>query len=176
MTGRRLRVMGSGQSLIHHDLRGGGLAGFTALCERLRGADVAFTNFEASLAVEGKASAGPVWRDVPVRPSGPETLECLAWMGFNLVSLANNHSCEGGADGLLLTKRVSTGLGRGVAGADGLEAGIRTGHGGSGGDDGFYARNAAGIGGGGLPGSPDFPWIGEFHLPRPGGYPGLGNG
>jgi poly-gamma-glutamate capsule biosynthesis protein CapA/YwtB (metallophosphatase superfamily) len=108
--------MATGQSLIRHDLRSAELPGFLALCEEVRRADVSFTNYETSLAVPGEPPLPPAWGDIPVKPSGPETLDCLAWMGFDLLSLANNHSYEGGPGGLMLTREVSAELGFTAAG------------------------------------------------------------
>jgi hypothetical protein len=39
----------TGQALIHHDIRQAAEPGFAAVVERLRQADVAFTNFEGCI-------------------------------------------------------------------------------------------------------------------------------
>ena len=95
---------------MHHDLREGETPLFLSLVEYLRSTDVAFTNFEG--AVSPQAGDLPPGR----RPSDPATLYTLRWMGFNLLSLANNHAFEAGEKGILHTKRIAQSIGFAAAG------------------------------------------------------------
>ncbi|HSJ27184.1 MAG TPA: CapA family protein [Acidimicrobiia bacterium] len=94
-----------GQSLIIHDVRDRAPAVFDAVVERVRAADLAFTNYETSLAGDG--TDGPS----DPHPSDPATLDALRWMGFDLLSLANNHAFEGGTSGVLRTRAYAEQLG-----------------------------------------------------------------
>ncbi|MFQ5817002.1 MAG: CapA family protein [Terriglobia bacterium] len=76
---------------------------YLALVEVLRGADVAFTNFEMLLHNYEGAPA-PVSGGTYMAAPPPLARE-LVWMGFDLVSTANNHSFDYGAEGLLSTLR-----------------------------------------------------------------------
>ncbi|MFQ5926619.1 MAG: CapA family protein [Terriglobia bacterium] len=76
---------------------------YLALIELLRGADVAITNFEMVLHdYEGAPApvSGGTYMAAP-----PRLARELVWMGFDLVSTANNHSFDYGAEGLLSTLR-----------------------------------------------------------------------
>jgi poly-gamma-glutamate capsule biosynthesis protein CapA/YwtB (metallophosphatase superfamily) len=106
----RFTLAAVGQSLIIRDVREGAPPGFDDLVERLRRAELAFTNYETSLAGDG--SDGPA----NPHPSDPVTLDALRWMGFDLLSLANNHAFEGGSSGILRTRAHAEELGFVAAG------------------------------------------------------------
>ena len=95
-----LRVAVVGQALIKTDLRLGARAAVEQARRYLAGADVRFTNLEAAIAP----------KDAPVTPrseaavrTDPNVLDCLKEMGFNMLSLSNNHAWDLGALGLRTT-------------------------------------------------------------------------
>ncbi len=74
---------------------------FLAMVDRIRGADLAYTNLEVVVGdYEGYPSAEPggTYMRTP-----PEMLEEYKWMGFDIVSTANNHSLDHTYGGLLVT-------------------------------------------------------------------------
>jgi poly-gamma-glutamate synthesis protein (capsule biosynthesis protein) len=93
---------------------------FLSLMSLIRGADAAFTNletlfhdFEAAPAHE----SGGTWMH-----SEPAIAKELVWAGFDMVSRANNHAGDFGAEGMLNTSRyvteaglVEAGVGRSLA-------------------------------------------------------------
>ena len=92
------------------------------LFELVRGADAAFTNLEMLF---------HDYEPYPMNESGgtymraePALLKELVWAGFDLVSLANNHTGDYGADGMRITKKhvAAAGLVQAGAGEDLAEA------------------------------------------------------
>jgi poly-gamma-glutamate capsule biosynthesis protein CapA/YwtB (metallophosphatase superfamily) len=82
---------------------------FLPVARILRGADVSFGNFEMTLA---DADAPPAYHEgcayVHLRADMPENhviADELKWAGFRMMGLANNHSMDYGAQGLLTTIR-----------------------------------------------------------------------
>jgi poly-gamma-glutamate capsule biosynthesis protein CapA/YwtB (metallophosphatase superfamily) len=73
---------------------------FLKLIETIRGADVAFANLEMLFhdyePYPAAASGGTYMR------AAPSILTEIPWAGFDMVSLANNHSVDYGIEGLLL--------------------------------------------------------------------------
>jgi len=76
---------------------------FLQLIELIRGADVAFTNLEMLF---------HDYEPYPMHQSGgtymraePALLKELVWAGFDLVSMANNHTGDYGVEGMRLTRR-----------------------------------------------------------------------
>lgn len=90
----------TGQSLIHHDVRGSAEPGFVRVVETLRRADVAFTNFEGC--IYGRHQGWPL-KGFYFGSSGPEVLDALKAIGFNTLSLSNNHAFDLGPSGILST-------------------------------------------------------------------------
>jgi poly-gamma-glutamate synthesis protein (capsule biosynthesis protein) len=89
-----------GQALIKEDICKSAPAALAHAREALRGADVAFTNLEVAVQ--------PVGVDLPrqsksVVPAPPAVLDCLKAMGFNMLSLANNHAFDLKLAGLFAT-------------------------------------------------------------------------
>ena len=83
--------------------------GYLAMIERLRGADVAFTNLEVLL---------HDYEPYPAHQSGgtwmradPRMAEELVWAGFDMVSYANNHTGDYGPLGARLTRRYAEAAG-----------------------------------------------------------------
>ncbi len=79
----------TGQSMIRSDIREHAPAAVPVIKSLLKG-DVVFTNFETTIVDERKGQSHMDGRFV----SPPEALDALQSFGFNLVSLANNHSFD----------------------------------------------------------------------------------
>ena len=101
---KTISIAATGDSLItmrqsvHSELR------FLEMVELIRGADVAFTNLEMLLhdfdGYPAAESGGTYTR------ASPALIEDLKWMGFDIVSTANNHSLDYTYGGLLTTLEV----------------------------------------------------------------------
>ncbi len=90
----------TGDSLITQRLAVHGEPEFLGLMETIRRADVAFTNLEMLFHdYEGYPAAQSGGTYVRAHPS---ILQDLVWAGFDMVSLANNHSVDYGIEGLLV--------------------------------------------------------------------------
>ena len=111
---KEIRLIALGQSLIEHDLRRHPYPSFRSLCERLRRADVCFSNLE--VAIQGRNATAPTRKEVYFHGASPEVLDCLKAMSINLLSLSNNHSFDLSADGILTTIEETRGRGFGHAG------------------------------------------------------------
>jgi poly-gamma-glutamate capsule biosynthesis protein CapA/YwtB (metallophosphatase superfamily) len=87
-----LSVTLAGQSMIRSDVRASSPAAISSIASLLTG-DVNFTNFEGTVAKLGQPNEA-----VPFQGSGflapPEALDALKAVGFNLVSLSNNHAAD----------------------------------------------------------------------------------
>jgi len=79
----------TGQSMIRSDIRAHAPAAVPTIASLLKG-DVIFTNFESTVIDEKKGQSRKDGRFL----SPPEALGALKAFGFNLVSLANNHSWD----------------------------------------------------------------------------------
>src|SRR5690554_4780594 len=88
----------TGQCLIKRDLRGVEDPGLRRVIEKIRSADLAFTNFEA--AILGNDYSWPT-KTLACSAVPAETLDCLQAMGFSALSLANNHAFDLGPGGVL---------------------------------------------------------------------------
>src|SRR5688572_1217717 len=89
-----------GQSLIKRDIRSRSHPAFRKLVEIIKSADLAFTNLEGTI----KGSHGG-W---PTKAGyfcafDPIVLDTLADIGFNVMSLSNNHAFDLGPNGILST-------------------------------------------------------------------------
>jgi poly-gamma-glutamate capsule biosynthesis protein CapA/YwtB (metallophosphatase superfamily) len=90
----------------------------TRLFDLIRGADAAFTNLEMLFhdyePYAMNESGGTYMR------AEPALLKELVWAGFDIVSMANNHTGDYGADGMRITKRhvAAAGLTHGGVGED----------------------------------------------------------
>lgn len=82
-------------------------AAFRAVVDTIRGATVAFTNFETTVfdARESvpppQAEFGGLWNSAT-----PAEATELKWLGFDMVSRANNHTTDWGVEGMLETDRI----------------------------------------------------------------------
>ena len=88
---------------------------YLAGVELNRRADVAFTNLETVVRHPHEGYPAPT-RGTPMT-TPPALLEDLKWMGFNLVSTANNHAGDYGTDGALATVRHLRNAGLAFAGS-----------------------------------------------------------
>jgi poly-gamma-glutamate capsule biosynthesis protein CapA/YwtB (metallophosphatase superfamily) len=84
-----LSITLTGQSMIRSDIRAHAPSAVPVIESLLKG-DVVFTNFETTIFDQRKGQKRTDGRFV----SPPEALEALKTFGFNLVSLANNHSFD----------------------------------------------------------------------------------
>ncbi|RWD40475.1 MAG: CapA family protein [Mesorhizobium sp.] len=90
----------TGQSLIHHDIRANSSREFQDVNVLLREADLAFTNFEGTIA--GSHRGWPL-KGSAFGSSQPYVLDALQEIGFQALSLSNNHSFDLGPSGVLST-------------------------------------------------------------------------
>ena len=121
---QEITLVVAGQALIKQDPRLLWEEPFGSLRDTVGGADVAFTNFEMAVAPEPDRcglpleyevflGAPPLSRDQrPGNTSGPHAvepavMEFLADLGFNLMSLANNHSWDLGDCGVAATREAA---------------------------------------------------------------------
>jgi poly-gamma-glutamate capsule biosynthesis protein CapA/YwtB (metallophosphatase superfamily) len=82
----------AGQSMIRSDIRVSAPDAMSTITSLLKG-DVNFTNFEGTVAKAGQPN-----ENVPFQGSGflapPAAIDALKALGFNLLSLSNNHSAD----------------------------------------------------------------------------------
>ncbi len=90
----------TGQSLIKHDIRGVDKPGFRGVREVLGRADLPFTNFESTIL--GSHGGWPLKGGV-FGCSQPVVLDTLQELGFQVLSLSNNHAFDLGPSGILST-------------------------------------------------------------------------
>jgi poly-gamma-glutamate synthesis protein (capsule biosynthesis protein) len=95
----RVSIAFVGQALIKTDICKSAPESLAHAREALRGADVAFTNLEVAIQPAGQKLA-PLKNAVPAPPA---VLDCLKAMGFNMISLANNHAFDLRTAGLFAT-------------------------------------------------------------------------
>ena len=97
MTGA-FSIAAVGQSSIRREVRHHRDNRFLAIFDLLKGADIAFTNLEAT--IHGAYGGWPT-KPGYVGIAQPLVLDALKDMGFNVLSLANNHSFDLGPNGVL---------------------------------------------------------------------------
>lgn len=113
-----IRIALVGQALIKEDICATGPEALRQAREYLGGVDVAFTNLEVAIEPAGKALKRRAENAVP---APPVVLDCLKSMGFNLLSLANNHAYDLLREGLVATIEETRARGFAFAGT-GLDA------------------------------------------------------
>ena len=89
----------TGQSMVRSDLRATAPKAVPVIQGLLKG-DVIFTNLEAAVALPGQSVSEGRGFLTP-----PQTLDALKALGFNLLSLSNNHAFDMQATGILNTIR-----------------------------------------------------------------------
>jgi len=92
-----LTITLTGQSMIRSDIRVTAPKAVPVIQDLLKG-DVVFTNLEAAVALPGQSVSEGRGFLTP-----PETLDALKAVGFNLLSLSNNHAFDMQATGILNT-------------------------------------------------------------------------
>lgn len=90
----------TGQSLIKHDIRTFDTPGFEAVRKTLNTSDFAFTNFEST--IFGSHGGWPM-KGSFFGSSQPVVLDTLQSLGFQGLSLSNNHAYDLGSAGILST-------------------------------------------------------------------------
>jgi poly-gamma-glutamate capsule biosynthesis protein CapA/YwtB (metallophosphatase superfamily) len=96
-----MRMILVGQALTDYDIRQYRPDSFEEMKEALRGADVTFTNLEVP--IQTSAAVKPVKTGIAAHGAPPAVLDALEGLGFNLLSLSNNHSSDFGEQGLIDT-------------------------------------------------------------------------
>lgn len=89
-----LTITLTGQSMLRSDLRATAPKAVPVIAGLLKG-DVVFTNFEGAVALPGQAVSEGRGFLAP-----PEALDALKTVGFNLLSLSNNHAFDLQAPGI----------------------------------------------------------------------------
>ena len=112
-----MRMIFAGQSLNDVDIRAYRRDSFDEMKQAFRGADVTFTNLEAP--IRTSQSVPLVKQGITAHGAAPAVLDALKDLGFNLLSLSNNHVWDVGERGVLDTltevdkrKFVHAGTGR----------------------------------------------------------------
>jgi poly-gamma-glutamate capsule biosynthesis protein CapA/YwtB (metallophosphatase superfamily) len=96
-----MSITGVGDAIINRRVRQLDDAGFLKAVECVRAADVAFANFES---VTPRLPATPSASPIAVRVGVPPyVVDELAWAGFSMLNVANNHTDDWGTQGLLDT-------------------------------------------------------------------------
>ena len=121
-TSAPLRVALVGQALIKTDLCAAAPSALMQAREYLAGNDVNFTNLEVAIDPIGRNLRR---RSATAVPAQPVVLDCLKSMGFNLLSLANNHAFDVLREGLLATIEETRARGFAFAGT-GIDADAAT--------------------------------------------------
>jgi poly-gamma-glutamate capsule biosynthesis protein CapA/YwtB (metallophosphatase superfamily) len=88
-----ITIILTGQSMIRSDVRASAPSAVPTMASLLKGGDVVFTNFEATVAEPGQPN-----ENAPRQGRGflapPGAIDALKALGFNLLSLSNNHSWD----------------------------------------------------------------------------------
>ena len=102
-------------------LRNGYEYPFTRTIDLIRDADVAIANAEAPITDGGRRF--PIYKDYTYRAPA-RSADALAWAGFDVLTLANNHALDYGAEGLrdTIANAARVGMATAGAGADPAEA------------------------------------------------------
>ncbi|MBY5827758.1 CapA family protein [Rhizobium leguminosarum] len=95
-----LTVAVTGQSLIRHDLRDVTDDRFQKVIGVIQAADIGFTNFEST--IYGRHGGWPL-KGSYFGCAPPAVMAALKHVGFNVLSLANNHAFDLGPSGVLST-------------------------------------------------------------------------
>lgn len=108
------RITLSGQLLMTHPLCVQPYPGFAAVVAELKRGQVLSSDLE--IAIQTPASGAPTREGQFMHLAQPGVLDCIADMGFNLLSLANNHAWDLGTAGVLATRVAVADKGLGYAG------------------------------------------------------------
>lgn len=92
------RLVATGDSIMTHRISTTRTPGFAEVVERVRAADVSFTNLEMVFPGPGRMPS-TTFHGTHVGVD-PELLDEFDWFGFDLYGMANNHATDYGANGL----------------------------------------------------------------------------
>ncbi|WP_067678931.1 CapA family protein [Nocardia miyunensis] len=92
------RLVATGDSILTRRLSAVRTPGFTDVVDRVRSADVSFTNLEMVFPGTGRMPA-TTFHGTHVGVD-PELLDEFGWLGFDLYGMANNHATDYGTNGL----------------------------------------------------------------------------
>jgi poly-gamma-glutamate capsule biosynthesis protein CapA/YwtB (metallophosphatase superfamily) len=93
-----IRVAATGDAILTRRLSAGTDAAFLAVVERLRAADVSYTNLEMVFPGRDR-SPGATYHGTHLGVE-PRLLDEFQWFGFDVYGMANNHATDYGTDGL----------------------------------------------------------------------------
>lgn len=114
---KNIRLVLAGDAMPARALKPFGEPQYQALIDLVRGADAAFANLETT--VREPSEGTPNLTQGTPMSTPPALLDELKWMGFGLVSCANNHATDYGDDGLLAMLAHLRRAGLAYAGAGG---------------------------------------------------------
>ena len=103
--GSTIKVAATGDSIINMQISVHKEPEFLSLFEKIKEADVRFTNFEVVLSPfdEGYPAAE---YGIPYQIAEPRIADEYRWAGFNIVSRANNHAVDWGYQGLFNSSKA----------------------------------------------------------------------
>ena len=104
----------TGQALIAHDLYADAYRGLAEVAAEIRNGDVAVTDLET--VIQTAESGEPTRSGQFFHAAGLAELECLRQLGFDVLTLANNHAGDLGPTGVLATRQAVRAAGFVVAG------------------------------------------------------------
>lgn len=110
-----IRMLMAGETMLSRRLSVYDERDYLAAVDLSRASDVAFTNLETT--VRRPDEGYPAFTRGTPMTTPPALVEDLKWMGFNLVSTANNHAGDYGTDGILATVRHLRSAGLAFAGS-----------------------------------------------------------
>lgn len=93
-----IRMLMAGDAMPARGLKGYDEAEYRELLDICRGADVSFANLETTIREPDEGTPN-ITQGTPMS-TPPALLDDLKWMGFRLLSCANNHATDYGVDGL----------------------------------------------------------------------------
>jgi poly-gamma-glutamate capsule biosynthesis protein CapA/YwtB (metallophosphatase superfamily) len=96
-----IRMLLAGDVMPSRRLAGFNEIDFVRLVDTVRAADVAFANLETT--VRERDEGAPNFTQGTPMTTPPRLLDDLKWMGFDLLSCANNHATDYGTGGVLAT-------------------------------------------------------------------------
>jgi len=112
------RITLSGQALMEYPPCDDPYDGLAELIRELQKGQVVFTDLEVAIRTDD--SGEPTRDALFLHGAGPEVLDCLRQMGFNLLALSNNHAWDFGTAGVLVTRNevIRAGFACAGSGAD----------------------------------------------------------
>lgn len=96
---RSVRMLLTGDTMLSRRLTPFKEPDYQALVDLVRQADVSFTNLEST--VRDRHEGAPVFQQGTPMTTSPASLDDLRWMGFDILSMANNHASDYGVGGML---------------------------------------------------------------------------